>query len=259
MSLTESFTFQDISTKCPKIGISVLREYRELIPSGQIRLNGDPFHMGEFRPGSEWMACDYDMPGGTLSQVLRGLTRGPIIWQGKQCLELVAADYNTTGDYLGQTRHIVDVGPRFSTVYLTQNRRADGHGSIEKIHQQTPQIVSPDSRWRVTDTFLQPDGSYRSRIRRQKIGGVFTVYVGKAMYPCIQWIRTRITDAGYEEAEEVFVSLRTGLTVLIRHYIGQGWPGLDEFKKSPKMESDGRIYYLWFVRRVLRTAPSVAA
>jgi len=215
-------------------------------------MNGDPFHIGAYSVGDTFMTCDYDLPSGALSQTIRGVTRGPVQFEDLSCLELLTAEYSVQGDFIAQSRRIVYVGPRFARTLFTHRRRANGEGLIEKIQHEVPRFINLKSKWRVKESRLQPDSSFESSEIRQKIGGFFRVNIGKTIYHCLQWIRTRISPTGGHEAEEVLICVRTGLTVMIRHYIGRGWPNLDDHKKSPKMENGGEIYYLWFVRRVLR-------
>jgi len=213
-------------------------------------LKGDPFNIGSYSPGSEYTAGDYDMPDGNLSQILRGRTRGPITYRGFRCVEIIEDQYSPTGEPLMRIRRIVHPDERIARTLLTMTRRMDGTGLIERNEIELPTEIGARFRWRVVETDCETDPKSVAGI--QTVDGLFRVHIGKKTSECLRWIRTRSAGVGeMEEAEEVFIACDSGLTILIRHYIGRGWPNLDDFKKCPKIEMAGNIYYLWYVRRIL--------
>lgn len=245
MNVSNLNPLNDISKKCPKIGIDRITSTAEFLS-----LKGDPFNLGAFLPGSEYCAGDYDMPDGNLSQILRGRTRGPVFYRGYRCVELTENQYSPSGDPLMRIRRIIHPDEQMARTLLTLTKRTDGSGLLERNEIELPTEIGARFRWRVVDTDYDPNE--KKTVSVQHVDGLFAVQIGKQKSECLRWIRTRAAEAGgMDEAEEVYVSKQSGLTVLVRHYIGKGWPNLDDFRKCPKIEMAGNIYYLWYVRRVI--------
>ena len=234
----------NIPQKCPKIGTKRIKA-----ETLTVQLKGDPFHMGAYEPGDEFVACDYDMPSGKLSQIIRGQTSGPLMYRGVKCIEITENQYDPEGVAQLQTRRIVHRSSRFTHTVLSIARRSNGSGMIEKLDLKLPLSVYINGRWNVREMSQdQPTAS----TSLERVDGLYKIHIGKRSETCIRWLRTRQGDVPYEEAEETFISTETGLPILLRHYLGTGWSRLDELRLSHKIEIEGSIFHLWFVRRVTR-------
>ncbi len=76
----------------------------------------------------------------------------------------------------------------------------------------------------------------------ERITDLAEVCIGKQKYRCLRWLRPRTTGFGYRESEEIFVEITSGLTVLIRGFVGSDFPDLDKFQRSPKLEIGWRNF-----------------
>ncbi len=247
----------DLPKKCPKIGLTPMPGAEHHIAQKKITIQGDPFHIGAYRSGDEFIACDYDLPDGNLSLVVRGSTNGPLIYENRSCYELNAVEYTPTGESITMTRRIIYLSSRFAHTVLVHVRRNDGTGIVEAINYELPLTIEPHFKWQVTEADLSTGNpSADMKMIHEQTGNFYQVFIGKKKWECLQWLRTFTSQAGHEQAEESYISIQSGLPVLIRHFIGHGWPNLDEYRKSPKMEHNGRIYYLWYIRRIIRGEPA---
>jgi hypothetical protein len=246
MSNISNVIGRGLQRKCPKIGADkVIGDIKRMV------LKCEPFYLGSFSPGDEYTACDYDWPDGKITQLFHGMTKGPVHFRGVECIEINEIAYSPEGDPLSRTRRIIYLTPRFAHTLLSITRRQDGSGFIERSDLAVPLSMDGKSRWKVSE--IDSESGAPPIISDQKIDGIWNLHIAKHTTPCLRWMRTRTgDDLAYEEAEEVFVSTETGMTELVRHYIGRGWPKIEDFKLSPKIEIEGHIYYLWFVRKVLR-------
>ncbi|MBN1356967.1 hypothetical protein JXA40_11965 [bacterium] len=245
MNPVDVLSGEHLPKKCPRIGID------RLSGSGpSLSITGDPFFLNAYHPGDEYIACDYDQPSGTLSLIIRGRTEGPLYYGGWSCLDLIQDQINPEGLPEIRSRRIIRNGIHFTHTLLTSIQRRDGTGMIEQVHLETPRVIDGKSRWNVWE---KETGDARPGCFTQQVDGLFQVHIGKQSEQCLRWVRLRANrDNMFEEADEAFISVRSGLTILLRHYIGKDWPRLDKLKRSPKMEIRGQIFYLWFVRRVFR-------
>ncbi len=242
--MIDGLTGMNIPGKCPKIGVRLCAG-----KPMDLMLQGDPFHFGAYLPGDEYLACEYTLPGGSLGQYTRGRTVGNVLYNGLQCLMFVEDERTTDGEPILRSRRILHVGSTFVETLLVFIRRTDGSGFIENTRLELPLRMNSRSRWRVVET----DDSGDQRITRRRIDGVYDVTIGKKRVRCVRWIRMHAgSEYAFEEAQEIFVSVDTGLTVLVRNYKGRGWPNWEVLKKNPRIEIQGHIFYLWSVRLVLR-------
>lgn len=243
--------------KAPKIGIQWL-DSTEI--SSRVELRGDPFHFGAFEVGDAFAVCDYDLPDESLTQVSTGYTRGPVMFENRACTEIIAREFLPGGETIQWVRRLVVPGHRFGHILLITLRRPNGMGTVEVTDLEFPMTIEPRTRWRVQrranpfrmtdsthDTGEDPDDSNYERIT-----GLMDVHVGKDHFRCLRWLRPRTTGIGYREAEEIFISVDTGLTVLVRGFVGSDYPDIERFQRSPKLEVAGEIFYLRYIRRVLR-------
>jgi hypothetical protein len=246
MSAGNGYTEIALPRKCPKIGIERLEG-----PCSPVTLSGDPFALNAFRPGSEYVACDYDQPDGKITQIIRGRTKGPILYHGLPCIDMIQDQCNAEGKAEVRFRRIVHTGTHSTHTLLSTMDRADGGtGLLECVDLEQPLEIDPRCRWRVWEKET-PDSE--PILYHQQVDGLFNLHIGKRSMQCLRWLRLRTgQNHTFEEVEESFIATRTGLAVLIQHYIGKGWPQLDELKRSPKIEIQGQIFFLWFIRRVFR-------
>ncbi|MCD4652901.1 hypothetical protein K8T06_03095 [bacterium] len=234
--------------KAPRIGIVPVE-----LPSEPVRviLKGDPFHFGSFQVGDEFAVCDYDLPNENLTQVTRGLTRGPVCFQGKNCTEILCREVSPSGEMQQLIRRLVTKSSRFGQVLLTVSRRSNGMGTVEITGLEFPLHIEPKSKWTVSRRSVANRSGYVSS-NVERITGLVDVFMGKSKYRCLRWLRPRTVGIGYHETEEIFVEVNTGLTVLLRAFVGKGFPDLERYQRSPKLEVTGEIFYLRFIRRVIR-------
>jgi hypothetical protein len=238
-----------IPEKAPRIGVQGV----DNPPSETVRvtLGGDPFHFGAFDAGDEFVVCDYDLPDENLTQVSRGYTLGPVLFQGQTCTEIVTHEHDARGQPLQLVRRLVTRGTRFAKIMLISLRRPDGMGSVEITGLEFPLALEPRIRWQVvraagTQQKAEPESN------TERITGVVDVFVGKQSFRCLRWLRPRTTGMGYRAAEEIFVDIESSMTVLIRGFVGSDYPKIDQFQRSPQLEIAGEIFYLRYIRRVLR-------
>ncbi|MBN1879188.1 hypothetical protein JW823_03680 [bacterium] len=235
-----------IPERAPKIGI---RSLEPAVESVRVDLRGDPFHFGTFDVGDDFTVCDYDLPDETLSQVSRGQTRGPVWFQGYRCTEILSRELSAGGEPLQLVRRLVSRGTRFARILLISLRRPTGMGSVEITNLEFPVSLEPRNRWQV----IRGAGSGNPpEMNIERITGLMEVCMGKQKFQCLRWLRPRTTGFGYREAEEIFIEINSGLTVLIRGFVGSDFPDLEKFQRSPKLEVAGEIFYLRYIRRVLR-------
>jgi hypothetical protein len=237
-----------IPEKAPRIGILCLDPATD---APRIELKGDPFHFGAFEPGDEFAVCDYDLPDENLSQVSYGVTRGPCWFQGHQCTEILTQEHDLKGEPLQLVRRLVTRGTRFARILLVSLRRPNGMGSVEITNLEFPMFIETRIRWQVVRAGIQPEAD-SSDANIERITGLADVFVGKQKFRCFRWLRPRTTGIGFREAEEIFVDSITGLTVLIRGFVGSDFPNIDAFQRSPQLEIAGEIFYLRYIRRVIR-------
>ncbi|MGB3975241.1 MAG: hypothetical protein WBM02_05400 [bacterium] len=242
-----SLTDFHIPDKMPKIGVQTV----ESSDGGRVTLAGDPFHFGAFQPGDEFVVCDYDLPQENLTQITRGYTDGPVLFQGAICTEIVTHEQDAKGQPLQLVRRLVTRGPRFARILLVSLRRPDGMGSVEITSLEIPLVLEQRIRWVVVRTTAN-DPADETAGSVERIAGLVDVFIGKQSFRCIRWLRTRTTGMGYREAEEIFVDIERGLTVLIRGFVGGDYPQIGALQRSPQVEIIGEIFYLRYVRRVLR-------
>jgi hypothetical protein len=237
-----------IPEKAPRIGVQINDPQPDNI---RIALKGDPFHFGSFSFDDEFIICDYDLPDETLTQVSHGYTRGPILFRGYQCTEIFTREQDTDGNALQIVRRLVVPGRRFAKILLVCLRRPSGMGSVEITNLEFPLFLEPRIRWLVVG------GKHDSltngpEINIERITGLVDVFIGKQSFQCFRWLRPRTTGIGHREAEEIFTDINTGLTVLIRGFVGSDYPKLEQFQRSPQLEIAGEIFYLQYIRRVIR-------
>lgn len=242
-----SLTDYHIPDKMPKIGVQPV----EPLDGTRVTLAGDPFHFGAFKPGDEFVVCDYDLPGENLTQITRGYTDGPVLFQGVSCTEIITHEQDAKGQPLQLVRRLVTRGPRFARIMMVSLRRPDGMGSVEITSLEIPLVLEQRIRWEVVRTTGKAQKS-DTNSSVERIAGLVDVFIGKESFRCIRWLRTRTTGMGYREAEEIFVDIGSGLTVLIRGFVGGDYPQIGEFQRAPQVEIIGEIFYLRYVRRVLR-------
>jgi hypothetical protein len=241
----DSFSGLNIPRKCPRIGID-----QQTGVISKFRIKGDPFHYGGFTPGDEFIVCEYDQPGGQLSQITKGRTMGGVAFRELPCVAVIEDSYTSEGDPILRSRRIVNVGTFFARTLLVLLRRNDGSGMIETVNLEIPLFIDSRCRWKVVES-SSADG--KCQISQQRVDGLFNVRIGKKETQCIRWLRMHADTAeAFEEADEVYISVESGLTVLIRHYKGRGWPQIEELKKNLKLVIDGHLFYLWYVRRIIR-------
>jgi len=234
--------------KAPRIGIKSVE-----LPDKPLRveLQGDPFHFGTFSPGDEFAVCDYDLPGENLTQVTRCMTRGPVNFRGKTCTEILSREFTPAGEMLQNIRRLVTKSSRFGQVMLLVTRRPNGMGTVEITGLEFPLFIEPKSRWTVS----RSPGKGRSGetlTTIERVTGLVDVFLGKSRYRCLRWLRPKTSDSGYRETDEVFIEINSGLPILIRAFIGAGYSELEKYKRSPKLEITGEIFYLRYIRRVMR-------
>ncbi|MBN1296386.1 hypothetical protein JXA80_06370 [bacterium] len=235
--------------KAPKIGV-------EPIDPGpdpcRVHMAGDPFHFGMFVPNDQFAVCDYDLPDENLTQITRGITRGPVAFNGRVCTEIICREFEPEGKTIQYVRRLVAAGHRFGHILLITLRRPGGMGSVEITDLEFPLVIEPRGRWNVFRC-SGPIHSGNTQLDVHRITGPVQVFVGKDCYRCLRWLRPRTSGLGYREAEELMVDIETGLTVLVRSYVGSGYPDIEQFQRSPKLELAGEIFYLRYIRRVLRS------
>lgn len=238
-----------IPEKAPRIGIQGV----DSLPSESVRvtLGGDPFHFGAFDAGDEFVVCDYDLPDENLTQVSWGCTLGPVLFQGQTCTEIVTHEQDEHGQPLQLVRRLVARGTRFARILLISLRRPDGMGSVEITGLEFPLVLESRIRWQVVRAAGRQQGD-EPESNTERITGVVDVFVGKQSFRCLRWLRPRTTGMGYRAAEEIFVDIESGMTVLIRGFVGSDYPKIDRFQRSPQLEITGEIFYLRYIRRVLR-------
>ncbi len=237
-----------IPEKAPRIGIQSLDTVTD---NTRVKLTGDPFHFGSFVPGDEFLVCDYDFPDEILTQVSRGSTTGPILFLGHRCTEIVTYERDARGNPLQTVRRLITPGNRFAKILLICLKRMNGMGSVEVVNLEFPLFIEPGLRWQV----VRSSGKTSSELRAgnvERITSPVDLFLGKESFRCIRWLRPRTTGMGYREAEEIFIDVASGLTVLIRGFVGSDFPRLEQFQRSPQLEIAGEIFYLQYIRRIIR-------
>jgi len=245
-----------IPDKAPRIGIAPVDTRGEHV---RVILKGDPIHFGAFESGDEFVVCDYDLPDETLTQISRGMTRGPVMCEGRRCTEIVSREYLPGGEALQQVRRLVTADARFGHILWISLRRPNGMGNVEITDLEFPIALEPKTRWHVhrrSEPFRDtPESSRIAHTNIERITGVCDVHIGKDHYRCLRWLRPRTTGIGYREAEEIFIDIDSGLTVLIRSFVGAEYPDIERLQRSPKLEVAGEIYSLRYIRRIIRDRP----
>jgi len=245
MSVVDRLTGQTIPKKCLNIGIKKL-----VGPCKPLRIFGDPFHLCAFIIGDEFVACDYDQPENKLTQILRGRTTGPTDYNGWSCIETLEDQITPDGTPLLRSKRTIHVSNHFAYTILNMTKRPDGSGLIEPVHLELPLLINDKFHWNVWEKDLD---SSEPQLYYQQVDGLYSVSIGKQSEQCLRWIRLRNSPPHpFDEAEEAYISIKTGLTILLQHYVGKGWSQLHKLKKSPKIEIKGHIFHLWFIRRILR-------
>nr|HPQ40958.1 hypothetical protein [bacterium] len=179
------------------------------------------------------------------------------------CTEIVVREFLPDGETIQLVRRLVRPGNRFGHILMITLRRPNGMGTVEVTDLEFPMTIEPKARWQVhrrtgpyrpaagDDSTAGTSADDRS-VNVERVTGVMDVHVGKDHYRCLRWLRPRTTGIGYREAEEIFINIETGLTVLVRGFVGSDYPDIEQFQRSPKLEVTGEIFYLRYIRRVMR-------
>lgn len=234
--------------KAPRIGIKNAPSTDDPV---RVNLAGDPFHFGKFDDGDEFAVCDYDLPDENLTQITRGLTRAPVRYRNRKSTEILCREYSPDGDLLQLVRRVITRHSRFGQITLIASRRPNGMGTVEQTGIEFPMMIEPKARWNVVRN-PGPDRQGERTVNIERITGLVDLHVGKSHYRCLRWLRPRTSNFDYREAEEIFIEVTTGLTVLLRGFIGKGYPDLDTFQRSPKLEVGGEMFHLRYIRRIMR-------
>lgn len=242
-----------ISERAPKIGIRILDSEENPV---KVELHGDPLHFASFDWGDDFTVCDYDLPNETLSQISRSITRGPVWFQGYRCTEVLSQEMDVHGEPLQLVRRLIARGNRFSRILLIASRRPGGMGSVEITNLEFPLHLEPRNRWQVVRT-SELGAGLLVETNMERITGKVEVCIGKQKFLCLRWLRPRTSGFGHREAEEIFIEINSGLTVLIRGFVGSDFPELERFQRSPKLEIAGEIFYLRYIRRVIRRTDTI--
>ncbi len=204
-----------------------------------IRLEGDPFFYFAYRIGDEFLWCDYDYPAKTLSNYSICKVGGPIVVKGKQTLELHCIEYTQEGNRSGESFYYAEVSEQGERGLLWIRKNKDGTGVVEDIDEE---IIKRELC--VGETFTMQEIYSTGEIQRTctskgKIEGHFILRIGEREYQTV-----RITKWSSEDLAEVYIDIKSGLTVLFRRYNA---PSHRVYKELPiTREIEDTIYRLWY-------------
>jgi hypothetical protein len=182
-------------------------------PSDQLELSCLPSTFDPLVPGTTVELCEYALPGGRLTKLLNGKVTGPVIYRGKEIVEI---HWNEKSERKSQTEitHWIDPDEdaQISLVMRSQ-RNSDGSGYVELVSSRFPRIIKLNDILRTEDVYLRGSRS-ASEFYEITMASAFRVEIGGEAFSCFKMDSKRSWED--QRLVETFIDSATGRAVYAR-------------------------------------------